>query len=84
MKTNANDSISPIAKPNNLRGFDSPDVIETTQGLSKREYFASLALSGLSAEEFGNVGYELHKAKNVAIQAVMIADALIEELNRVK
>lgn len=53
--------------------FDSPN-----NGLTKREYFAAMALQGLLTK-FGN-DYELQIAKD----AIYWADALIEELNKTK
>lgn len=44
-------------------------------GLTKREWFAGLALQGMSADHSGNV-------KNIAYWSVKLADALIEELNK--
>jgi len=45
------------------------------QGLTKRELFAAMAMQGLLSNP--EVRY-----KNIAIDSVEIADALIEELNK--
>ena len=44
------------------------------KGLTKREYFAALAMQGIITKGYTN-GY-------IAKEAVEIADALIEELNK--
>lgn len=46
-------------------------------GLTKREYFAAMALTGLLAHphSFGR------SAKNIALDAVELADAMIDALN---
>lgn len=51
------------------------------QGLSKREYFAAMALQGLCV---GKVHHDIMKGQcvDIAQEANMIADALIEELNK--
>jgi hypothetical protein len=53
-------------------GLDSPNT-----GLTKREYFAAMALQGLLA--LGGVVYQ-----SPVKSAVEYADALIEELNKTK
>jgi len=53
---------------------DEDDIVLQTPGLTKREYFAGIALQGLiSANK-----YLLH---SVPTKAVQIADELIKELN---
>lgn len=60
-----------------------PSIVETynkifyTKGLSKREYFAAMALQGLLANE-KTVDIDI----SVAQLSVIAADALIEELNK--
>ena len=54
-------------------GIDAPQ-----EGLTKREYFAAMAMQGLLTK-FGN-DYELQIAKD----AIYWADALIDELNKTK
>jgi hypothetical protein len=58
---------------------DCPFEAKTEPGLSKREYFAGLALQGLLANQ--NIGNCPKKIANVAIMA---ADALLDELNKEK
>lgn len=49
------------------------------RGLTKREYFAALAMQGLCACSIAGG----HKAfQNLAMESVMYADALIKELNK--
>ena len=68
METKPNESINIIEYNNNY----------TSTGLTKREYFAAMAMQGLLTK-FGN-DYELQIAKD----AIYWADALIEELNKTK
>jgi hypothetical protein len=61
---------------------DRPSTLhyfEGSGGLTKREYFAALAANGMSVNlpEMGK-----SHAALIAQQAVQIADALIEELNK--
>ena len=51
--------------------------MQYTAGLTKREWFAGMALCGLSANDTaGRVAYE-----TMAVWAIQRADALIEALN---
>ena len=68
METKQNESINIIEYNNNY----------ISTGLTKREYFAAMAMQGLLTK-FGN-DYELQIAKD----AIYWADALIEELNKTK
>jgi hypothetical protein len=53
------------------------------QGLTKREYFAGLAMQGLTAGNAGWQGYEKDEyAKHCAITSVELANALIAELSK--
>tara|TARA_R110002126_G_scaffold50962_2_gene139951 strand:+ start:284 stop:523 length:240 start_codon:yes stop_codon:yes gene_type:complete len=56
-------------------GLDSPN-----EGLTKREYFASMALQGIIANKDG---LDI-KIERIVESAVDTADALIEELNKTK
>ena len=53
-------------------GIDAPQ-----EGLTKREYFAAIALQGLLANDSALITSKV-------IDAVKAADALIEELNKTK
>ena len=66
--TRANDLVYPVRKM---------DTINFTS-LTKREYFAAMALQGLLA---GNASDSIEDASKYAVKA---ADALIEELNKTK
>ena len=68
-ETNPNEPINII--------YNSANVISTT-GLTKREYFAAMALQGMLAK-YGS-DYQVNNAK----EAIYWADALIEELNKTK
>ena len=56
-------------------GLDSPNA-----GLTKREYFAAMALQGIIANKDG---LDI-KIERIVESAVDTADALIEELNKTK
>ena len=66
--TNANDPINPINKLD--------DVMRNGRGLSKREYFAAMALQGMLAK------YGTDYQKQHAEESVYMADALINALNQ--
>jgi len=86
LKTNPNDLITPLK----CISFEGEKNIEMTSGgLTKREYFAALAMQGLLANS------RIHKINESALRgnskyshycnwtlAVECADALIEELNK--
>jgi hypothetical protein len=59
-------------------GIDSPQ-----EGLTKREYFAAIALQGLLAGDT-TPGVWIVKDTNITSTAVEFADKLIEELNKTK
>ena len=68
MKTNPESSTFPMAV----------DMIEPQWGLTKREYFAAMAMQGiLSIFAAKNL-----EASSVSKEALFHADALIEELNK--
>ena len=67
-KTSANDSSFPVIAENYI--IDG--------GLTKREYFAAIALQGLITK-YG-VDYQDEQIK----QAIFVADIFIEELNKTK
>ena len=50
-------------------------------GLTKREYFAALAMQGLVAS---GVDWTLFDHRDVSEQAVIIADKMLAELERIK
>ena len=52
----------------------------TSEGLTKREYFAAMALQGIIANKDG---LDI-KIERIVESAVDTADALIEELNKTK
>ena len=58
--------------PGQLKAYDT--------GLTKREYFAGLAMQGICANEYINDRYDT--AKYLAKEAVGFADALLEELSK--
>lgn len=50
------------------------------QGLTKREYFAAMAMQGLCSEQ----AFHKWMRSEYAVESVAIADALISELNKEK
>ena len=64
--TNPNDRINPIP--------DYKDIYK--EGLTKREYFAAMAMQGMLAQGKNN-----HYTVQLAEDAVIIANALVEALN---
>ena len=71
MKTNPNDSVH--------NSEQAPQ-----DGLKKREYFAAMAMQGLGAEFQTSESHSIDIAERLAIRAVNMADALINELNKEK
>ena len=75
MKTEANETAYPIIG-SNVNDIREVEVKES--GLTKREYFAALAMQGYCAHR-----YTPHQnEKGVAEYSVKLADALIEALNK--
>lgn len=75
-KTNGNNPASPCTPPFHV---DYTNWIDYS-GLTKREYFAAMAMSGIvsnSAELIVQLSYE-----SIAEDSIRIADALIKELNK--
>jgi hypothetical protein len=61
---------------------DTIETIEWSNGLTKREYFAALAMQGMLA---AGVSIDIHKDYPFQVRAqtcIVIADALIEQLNK--
>ena len=66
-------------KPNEpINPIDYSNDNYVTRGLTKREYFAAMALQGMLAK-YGS-DYQVNNAK----EAIYWADALIKELNKTK
>lgn len=70
--------IETIKKTQTKKGVQTISYYYIANSLTKREYFAAMAMQGLLTK-FGN-DYELQIAKD----AIYWADALIEELNKTK
>lgn len=75
MKTEPNDLAFPAINPANNEGHP---------GLSKREYFASLVASGLATKIRCDGKSNPQLEMFLSSDAVRLADALIEELNKPK
>lgn len=82
MKTNPNDPISADPGRAAVSTFSNQDPLSLPEGLTKREYFAAMALTGIMTM----VANGRHSAPggevSVAETAVRQADALIEALNK--
>lgn len=72
MKTNPNDMAFPTAESQNPDG--SWNLLNA--GLTKKEYFAAMAMQGMLADPHPN------SVKTIVHHAVTMADALIVELNK--
>ena len=88
MKTNPNDnafSNPGIYDPETRgRGTSNGFIIDQSPGLTKREYFAGLAMQGILANDtmLNADRSVIIKRTDVAIIAIASADALIDELNK--
>lgn len=69
--TNGND----FASPSTHQNFDGTHDFNVNKGLTKREYFAAMALQGILAQQY------YAAPESAALQSVRIADALIKALN---
>jgi len=77
------DLFEPIGGKGSLPVYPIKAERITFMGLTKREYFAAMAMQGLlNSETFNANGYTNGTAKGIAIIAVSQADALIEALNK--
>lgn len=75
---NPNDPVYPIHNPEGLPYVPYPP----TAGLTKREYFAGLAMQGLIANDCGDWEEEENPIEEMAMYSVEYADALLAELNK--
>ena len=71
MKTEPNEPINPCV----IKGYECDTDVH---GLTKREYFAALAMQGLCA----NPDFLNYTPYDIAVYAVIRADALISALNQ--
>lgn len=72
--TNPNEPINPTIWDDK----HNPTFVRDNDGLTKREYFAGLALQGYCSA--GSTG--MPTAENLANYAVTVADELIKQLNK--
>lgn len=79
---NADKPINPIFEDNLIDpGYsNNTQLICLNNGLTKREYFAGLAMQGILA----NSGLNNIKEENVAEISVLCADKILEELENTK
>lgn len=73
--TNGNDSVSPQVE--NTTSPNGDYSVKTNGGITKREYFAAMAMQGILAGRMDAIPSEI-----VLISAVEHADVLIEALNQ--
>jgi methyl coenzyme M reductase beta subunit len=67
---------------NDLMTDQNTDTTQLNCGLTKREYFAAMAMQGLLANNFMIDVINEHSNEWIAQSSVSIADALIQELNK--
>lgn len=83
MKTEPNEPIHPLIETQERAGETFYTDTFSTGGLTKREYFAAMAMQGLLTNYVSYGLYGNHESQpNVHVQAIMCADQLIEELNK--
>lgn len=87
MKTNPNDPISPVHEATRVmeNGMDDMGSCILAGGLTKREYFAAMAMQGLLANSFDDGVSQpasTLSGEQLAVIAVDQADRLIEALNK--
>jgi hypothetical protein len=67
------------------RAFGFEGLTTLAEGLTKREYFAIHIATGLSVQAIAGLhNIPQTMAREVPVTAVLIADALLEELNKTK
>lgn len=79
------DKVSESAYPVNIQGdADDGGIFRiSTPGLSKREWFAGMAMQGLLSG-LGNKRVSHYMAEEITDEAVMMADKLIKQLKEQK
>lgn len=75
------------AFPSEVKYYPDGTLVANTPGLSKKEYFAALAVQGILANSIGSMdsvesSISLADETSIAEWAVKQADALIEELKK--
>lgn len=82
MKTNPNDSISPVHEPTRVlqNGSDDYSSCILAGGLTKREYFAAMAMQGFLSMPSDRA--EQYNEFDIFTLSVKAANALIAELNK--
>jgi hypothetical protein len=78
--TNPNDPINTNVFDENTWGigFNKDQISRINKGLTKREYFAAMAMQGMLA----SANNTLFDYETIAVHSVKHADALINALNR--
>lgn len=76
--TNGNDNAYPVTDTNSDMGIKRTELVG---GLTKREYFAGLAMQGMIAS-CTSVDFPFVTPEEAGINACKYADALIAELNK--
>lgn len=78
MKTNPNEPINPVELQHQDHEMLAKDYGQF-KGLTKREYFAAMAMQGLLVN---GMQLGMTHEEEISKQAVVYADALISELNK--
>lgn len=71
-----NESVFPDPMRGADQSYSNQDPSEHQAGLTKREYYAAMAMQSLAGR------FDLDRVENVAIYAVRVADSLIIELEK--
>lgn len=78
MKTSGTNPVSWKHFNISMQDVNSGEIDGTCPGLTKREYFAALAMQGVTAEGPASTAW----IDEIAAKSVEMADALIEALNK--
>ena len=66
--------------PNPNGGWNNEAIMKLFGGLTKREYFAAMALQGILSTVSGGVVIKHPVAKQIAHEAIIVADELLKQL----
>lgn len=79
-KTNGNDLVSPLSTEELSDRFNEGIALQT--GLTKREYFAAMAMQGMVSQMTNPQDGRFGGKQGIAYHACDMADTLIEALNK--
>lgn len=72
----------PLATIQDGEVIDTGDYCPDNNGLTKREHFAAMAMSGLMANDSRHIAFHKDDAETMATMAVVNADALLKALEK--